>query len=114
MSPPVPDRVALRTPDGDYPAGDLTALALAQRAVPAGRRLLVTEPMRTLATVLGGLLVPLAAGVTAVHCRHLDPSRLPGPVGRIRQEDLVASVTPLSGATSPDQPDLPRWVPDVG
>jgi uncharacterized protein (TIGR03089 family) len=111
---PEPERVSLRTPDADYTAGDLTALAQAQRAVPAGRRLLLAEPLRTLPAVLGGLLVPLAAGVTAVLCRHLDPSRLQGPAGRIRQEDVVASVTPLSGASPGATPDLPGWVPDVG
>jgi uncharacterized protein (TIGR03089 family) len=108
-----PGRVALRTPEGAYTAGDLTGLATAQRAVPARRRLLVAEPLNTLPAVLGGLLVPLAAGVTAVLCRHLDPSRLPGPSGRIRQEDVVASVTSLGGSPPPGQPDLPRWVPDV-
>ena len=110
-SAPDPDRAALRTPDGAYAAGDLTERARAQRGVPAGRRLLVAEPLGTLSTVLGGLLVPLAAGVTAVLCRHLDPSRLPG---RIRQEDVVASVTPLGAARPPGPPDLPRWVPVVG
>jgi len=114
---PDPARAALRTPDGAYTAGDLTGLAGAQRAVPAGRRLLVAEPLGTLPAVLGGLLVPLAAGVTAVLCRHLDPSRLHGPRGRIRQEDVVASVTslgPLGASPPPGSPDLPRWVPDVG
>jgi uncharacterized protein (TIGR03089 family) len=111
---PDPGRVALRTSEGSHTAGGLTELALAQRAVPAGRRLLLAEPLRTLPAVLGGLLVPLAAGVTAVLCRHLDPSRLPGPGGRIRQEDLVASVTPLSGTRPGAAPVLPRWVPDVG
>jgi uncharacterized protein (TIGR03089 family) len=113
-SAPDPGRVALRTPEGDYTAGDLTALALAQRAVPAGRRLLVAEPLRTLPAVLGALLVPLAAGITAVLCRHLDPSRLRGPSGRIRQEDVVASVTSSGAARPGGLPDLPRWVPDVG
>jgi uncharacterized protein (TIGR03089 family) len=110
-SAPDPDRAALRTPDGAYAAGDLTERARAQRGVPAGRRLLVAEPLGTLSTVLGGLLVPLAAGVTAVLCRHLDPSRLPG---RIRQEDVVASVTPLGAERPLGPPDLPRWVPVVG
>jgi hypothetical protein len=113
-SAPDPDRVALRTPEAAYTAGDLTGLAVAQRAVPAGRRLLVAEPLRTLPAVLAGLLVPLAAGVTAVLCRHLDPSRLPGPGGRIEQEDLVASVTPLGASPSSGRPDLPRWVPRAG
>jgi uncharacterized protein (TIGR03089 family) len=113
-SAPDAGRAALRAPDGAYTAGDLTGLAIAQRAVPAGRRLLVAEPLRTLPAVLGGLLVPLAAGVTAVLCRHLDPSRLTGPRGRIRQEDVVASVTSLGTSIPPGPPDLPQWVPDVG
>jgi uncharacterized protein (TIGR03089 family) len=113
-SPLDPERTALRTSDGDYTAADLTEQAMAQHAVAAGRRLLVAEPLDTLPAVLGGLLVPLAAGVTAVLCRHLDPSRLHGPGGRIRQEDVVASVTHLDAQVAPDAPDLPRWVPDVG
>ncbi|HEX4698850.1 MAG TPA: TIGR03089 family protein [Actinomycetes bacterium] len=113
-SAPDPGLAALRTPDRAYSAGDLTGLAKAQRSVPAGRRLLVAEPLGTLPAVLGGLLVPLAAGVTAVLCRHLDPTRLHGPGGRIRQEDVVASVTSLGASLPPGSPDLPRWVPDVG
>jgi uncharacterized protein (TIGR03089 family) len=113
-SAPDPGRAALRTPDGAYTAGGLTGLARAQRGLPAGRRLLVAEPLGTLPALLGGLLVPLAAGVTAVLCRHLDPSRLHGPQGRLRQEDVVASVTSLGASPPPGSPDLPRWVPDVG
>ena len=57
-------------------------------------------PALTLATdVLAGLLVPLATDVTAVLCRHLDPSRL---ADRARQEGLVAAV-------GPDTPDIPTW-----
>jgi uncharacterized protein (TIGR03089 family) len=108
------ERDALRTADGDHTAGDLTGRALAQHGVPAGRRLLVAEPLRTLPAVLGGLLVPLAAGVTSVLCRHLDPNRLHGPRGRIQQEDVVASVTSLGASPPPGSPDLPQWVPDVG
>jgi hypothetical protein len=113
-SAPDPALAALRATDRGYTAGDLTGQALAQHGVPAGRRLLLAEPLCTLPAVLGGLLVPLAAGVTAVLCRHLDPSRLYGPRGRILQEDVVASVTSLGASHPPASPDLPRWVPDVG
>ena len=54
------------------------------------------------AAVLAGLLVPLATGVTAVLCRHLDPSRLPA---RIDQEGLVAA------AGTPTRRAVPAWVP---
>ncbi len=85
---------------GDVLAGaDLVAAAQAAAPLPAGARLLVAEPMASLPAVLAGLLVPLATDVTAVLCRHLDPSRLPD---RARQEGLVAAV----GA---DTPDIPTW-----
>ena len=100
---PEPAAAALRTPEGDRSAEQLARLALAQRAVPAGGRLLVAEPLVTLPAVLAGLLVPLAAGVTAVLCRHLDPA---GLADRVRQEEIVASVTPLGGP-----PALSAWSP---
>jgi hypothetical protein len=55
--------------------------------------------MASLRAVLAGVLVPLATDVTAVLCRHLDPSRLPD---RTRQEGLVAAV-------GTDSPDIPAW-----
>ena len=75
------------------------AAAQAAAPLPGRARLLVAEPMAVPAAVLAGLLVPLATDVTAVLCRHLDPSRLPD---RARQEGLVAAV----GA---DTPDIPTW-----
>ena len=80
---------------------DLGAAAQAAPALPDGGRLLVAGPLTGLEAVLGGLLVPLATGVTAVLCRHLDPSRLPS---RIQQEGLVAAV-------GPDTPGLSAWAP---
>jgi len=80
---------------------DLAAAAQAAPALPDGGRLLVAGPLTGMAAVLGGLLVPLATGVTAVLCRHLDLSRLPS---RIQQEGLVAAV-------GPDTPGLPAWAP---
>jgi hypothetical protein len=78
---------------------DLVAAARAAAPLPAGARLLVAEPLASLPAVLAGLLVPLATDVTAVLCRHLDPSRLPD---RARQEGLVAAV-------GTDTPDIPAW-----
>jgi hypothetical protein len=78
---------------------DLVAAARAAAPLPAGARLLVAAPMASLPAVLAGLLVPLATDVTAVLCRHLDPSRLPD---RARQEGLVAAV-------GTDTPDIPAW-----
>jgi uncharacterized protein (TIGR03089 family) len=98
-SAPDPAAPAL-TSAGDVLAGaELVAAARGAAPLPAGARLLVAEPLASLPAVLAGLLVPLATDVTAVLCRHLDPSRLPD---RARQEGLVAAV----GA---DTPDIPTW-----
>ena len=79
---------------------DQAALAAELAAVlPPGGALLVTEPLRDLRTVLAGLLVPLATGVTAVLCRHADPALLPA---RIAQEGAVAAVAEGNGP-------LPEW-----
>ncbi len=96
----------LLTPPGDRPlaAAELVALARAQR-VDEGARLLVTEPLAGLPAVLAGLLVPLAAGSTAVLCRNLDPARLGA---RAAEEGLVG----LVGDVGLDTPGLPRWVPE--
>ena len=59
-----PDAPALATDEGSWTGSELAAAAQAQR-VP-GRALLLTEPLTTFLAVLGGLLVPLAADVTAV------------------------------------------------
>ena len=94
-----PDAPALTTDDGTWTGAELADVARAQQ-VP-GRALLLTEPLTSLATVLGGLLVPLAADVTAVLCRHLSNLRLPS---RVEQEEVVLSVTS-------DTPGTPQWVP---
>jgi uncharacterized protein (TIGR03089 family) len=73
--------------------------AAAAAAAPPGGALLVTEPLHDLRTVLAGLLVPLASGVTAVLCRHVDPAVLPA---RIAQEGVVAAVAEGNGP-------LPEW-----
>jgi len=93
------DAPALTTTDGTWTGAGLVAVAQAQH-VP-GRALLLTEPLTTLTAVLGGLLVPLAADVTAVLCRHPDNLRLPS---RVVQEEVVLDVTS-------DTSGAPRWVP---
>jgi len=90
---------ALTTSDGSWTGAELVAVAQVQH-VP-GRALLLTEPLTTLTAVLGGLLVPLAADVTAVLCRHTDNLRLPS---RVEQEEVVLDVTS-------DTSGAPRWVP---
>lgn len=99
--PVPPGRPALTVEGRTLTGADLAALAHGQEHLDPGARLLVTEPLGSLAAVLAGLLVPLATGVTAVFCRHLDPARL---TARTAQEGLVAAV-------GPDTPDLSRWVP---
>jgi uncharacterized protein (TIGR03089 family) len=71
-------------------AHDQAALAAAASgaAAPDGA-LLLTEPLHDLRTVLAGLLVPLATGVTAVLCRHLDPAAL---AARTVQEGVTMAV----------------------
>ena len=93
------DAPALTTSDGSWSGAELVATAQSQQ-VP-GRALLLTEPLTTLTAVLGGLLVPLAADVTAVLCRHPDNLRLPS---RVEQEEVVLDVTS-------DTSGAPRWVP---
>ena len=79
---------------------DQAALAVAAAAAsPPDGALLVAVPLRDLRTVLAGLLVPLATGVTAVLCRHVDPALLPA---RIAQEGAVAAVADGNGP-------LPEW-----
>lgn len=96
---PSPDDPALATRIGTLTAGDL-ATAAALRPPPGS--LLVTAPLTTPAAVLATGLVPLATGVTAVLCRHPDPSRL---AGRVEQENLVASV----GGVGDRAGGLPGW-----
>jgi uncharacterized protein (TIGR03089 family) len=103
-------------PDGEGPAlltddGPVTAAALVDRAaaappLPGGGRLLVTEPVTTVRDVVGGLVVPLVTGVTAVVCRHLDPARLSA---RIEQESLVAALSNPSGSSSVSIGGLPEF-----
>ena len=96
---PDPAAPALTVADDVLAGADLVAAARAVAPLPAGARLLVAEPMASLPAVLAGLLVPLATDVTAVVCRHLDPSRMPD---RARQEGLVAAV-------GTDTPGIPAW-----
>lgn len=90
------DRALLLGATGHDQAALAAAAAL---AVPPGGALLLTEPLHDLRTVLAGLLVPLATGVTAVLCRHVDPALLPA---RIAQEGAVAAVAEGDGP-------LPEW-----
>ena len=102
-------------PRGDEPAlvapgATLTGAELADAAVaadplprhPAGGRVLVTTALTTPAAVVGGLLVPLATGVTGVLCRHLDPARLPG---RVVQENLVVVLDDAAASSG----TVPAW-----
>lgn len=85
-------------------AGTLTAAALAGAAVasePPGGALLVTDPLDDREAVVGGLLVPLAHGLTAVLCRHADPDRLSALAA---QERVVAALGAPTGG-------LPAWRP---
>ena len=99
--------VAARAPAPSDPAlllgatgHDQSALVAAVAAVPPpGGALLVTQPLHDLRTVLAALLVPLATGVTAVLCRHVDPALVPA---RIAQEGAVAAVAEGNGP-------LPEW-----
>ena len=94
---PEPSDPALLLGSTGHDQAALAALAIAT-ASPGGA-LLVTEPLHDLRTVLAGLLVPLATGVTAVLCRHADPALLPA---RIAQEGAVAAVAEGNGP-------LPEW-----
>ena len=62
----------------------------------------MTTAFTTPAAVVGGLVVPLATGVTGVLCRHLDPARLPG---RVVQENLVAVLDDAAASAG----TLPAW-----
>lgn len=91
-------------------AGPLTASALAGAAVasePPNGALLVTHPLDDRDGVLGGLLVPLAHGLTAVLCRHADPDRLEALAA---QERLAAALgAPAVGLSAwrPSAPSMP-------
>jgi uncharacterized protein (TIGR03089 family) len=98
--PADPDAPALTTADGTWTGAQLTEAAR-EAQPPPGRALLLTEPLATLTTVLGGLLVPLVSGCTAVLCRHVDNLLL---ASRVEQEEVVMSVTS-------DTPGTPRWMP---
>jgi len=89
----------------DLSGGELARAAASADPLPAGGRLLVTTAFTTPAAVVGGLLVPLATGVTGVLCRHLDPARLPGRTGRIAQENLVALLDDAAAGSG----TVPRW-----
>ena len=94
-----PDDPALLVGGTAYDQATLAGLAAVATASPPGGALLVTEPLHDPRTVLAGLLVPLATGVTVVLCRHVDPAVLPA---RIAQEGAVAAVAEGYGP-------LPEW-----
>jgi uncharacterized protein (TIGR03089 family) len=97
---PGPEDPALLVGATAYDQATLAGLAAAAATgSPPGGALLVTEPLHDLRTVLAGLLVPLATGVTVVLCRHVDPALLPA---RIAQEGAVAAVAEGNGP-------LPEW-----
>lgn len=103
--PPDPASPALSADGHDVSAAALVRAALDSPPVDAGGRLLVTEPLRTVETVLGSLLVPLSTGGAAVLCTHLDAARLPD---RIRQENLVAALPGAPGGLPSYRPTAPR------
>lgn len=86
-----PQAEAMRTAEGS-----LSGAALVDRAARAaddwrltrGDRLLTTHTLDTAHAVLAGLLVPLAADVTAVLCRNLAPERL---AARVASENVTAA-----------------------
>ena len=106
--PAAPALAALTTDEGTWTGAELAEMARAQE-VP-GRALLLTTPLDNLTTVLGGLLVPLATGTTAVLCRHLDNLRL---ASRVQQEEVVRSVMSDTPGTPPWEPDAHRPHRDV-
>lgn len=117
---PDPGGPALVLGSTTYTGADLVDATRQASPLPAGARLLVTQPLRDLPSLLGSLLVPLGTEVTAVLVRHLDPSRL---AARIAQEGIVATATVgvvptglgrglatvTEGAGPP--PTLPVWEP---
>jgi len=103
---PAGETPALRTPDGDVTLAALVARAEAAPPLPPGGRLLITEPLGDVRDVVGGLVIPLVSGVTAVVCRHLDPARLSA---RIEQENLVAALSNPSGSSSVSIGGLPEF-----
>ena len=112
FSPTVPPHekdAALVLPGRDGGAaltgGDLAGAAASADPLPAGGGLLVTTAFTTPATVVGGLLVPLATGVAGVLCRHLDPARLSGRTGRIAQENIVAVLDDGAAGSG----TVPQW-----
>ncbi|MBA2769077.1 MAG: TIGR03089 family protein [Sporichthyaceae bacterium] len=101
---PRPDDPVLRSRDGTVTGAALLAAALGSPTLPAGSRLLVTQPLRTVSAVLGALVVPLAMDTTAVLCRHLDEGRL---AERIRQERLTAALPGSPGPLPVFEPAVP-------
>lgn len=88
-------------------AGPLSASALAGAAVasePPGGALLVTHPLDDRDGVLGGLLVPLAHGLTAVLCRHVDPAQL---AALAAQERVAAALGAPAAGLSAWRPTAP-------
>lgn len=92
-TPVDPGAPALRTRGTVVTGAALAAAAAASPPLPVGARLLVTEPLAGVDAVLGGLLVPLATGTTAVLCARLDLLDGPGIAARVEQERLVAALT---------------------
>lgn len=86
-----PQAEAMRTAEGSLSGAALVDLA--DRAaddwrLARGDRLLTTHTLDTAHGVLAGLLVPLAADVTAVLCRNLAPDRL---AARVASENVTAA-----------------------
>lgn len=86
-----PQAEAMRTAEGSLSGAALVDLA--DRAaddwrLARGDRLLTTHTLDTAHAVLAGLLVPLAADVTAVLCRNLAPERL---AARVASENVTAA-----------------------
>ena len=94
VAAPRADEPAVTVGDRTLTGADLVTAAMTAPPLPAGGRLLLTDPLATPTALVGGLLVPLATQVTAVLCRHLDLSRL---AHRIGQENLVAALAATAG-----------------
>lgn len=95
-----PQAEAMRTAEGSLSGAALVDLA--DRAaddwrLARGDRLLTTHTLDTAHGVLAGLLVPLAADVTAVLCRNLAPDRL---AARVASENVTAATGLSTSAMS--------------
>lgn len=94
LAVPLPDSLALRDAAGGYSHAELGRQARTA-GLPAGARVLSTFPRWAGAgELVAAVLAPLAAGGSAVLCRHPDPGRLAHRIA----EEHVNVVVPGPGA----------------